>query len=187
MNPSGIITGLQWMSDARSRFTADPAASIVFAHIGKLDHHGLQRLIKVVETSCDANGDTGTVRKRLINVVVEGLENLHRHPSDDARASVIALLVCDHCRYRFATGNAVPAAIAAQLNLRLDIVNQMDDAELKEQYLKVLSNSSRTGNGGAGLGLFTMARRCERPITVRTTPIDGTDVYFGLELSIARN
>ena len=98
----------------------------------------------------------------------------------------MALLVDAADGYRFAMGNAMPCVTATAIEHRIGLLNEMDGAELKEQYLKLLANDARSEHGGAGLGLFTMARRSDRPMVVNAAVLDPSLAYLCLELKVAR-
>jgi len=159
---------------------------VVFEHRGALDHVMVEYLLETVETASLASDDTKPVRKGLINVLLEALENLCRHVHEADRDTSFARLVKTPVRYTLLIGNAVPAATAAVLHQRVDILNEMDNDDLKQHYLGLLVQEGRTANGGAGLGLVTIARKVDRPILVRTIPIDEQKVVFALSLDLVR-
>jgi hypothetical protein len=127
-----------------------------------------------------------TVRKRLFNVLVEGLENVHHHAVEGHRSSAFAVLVDTGDGYRLALGNSMPVARAALLTHRVEVLNSMDEADLKQHFMLMLGNDSRTERGGAGLGLLTMARKCHRPMVVRTFPMDQHSAYLVMEVAVLR-
>ncbi len=164
----------------------DPAWKLVFDHRGELDHGRLQQLLAHAEEASVRFGDTVTLRKRLFNVLVEGLENLNKHAPADHRNSAFAMLVERGDGYRMFIGNAVPLATAALLVHRVGILNEMEEVDLKEHFLRLLANDGRTGQGGAGLGLITMARKSARPMVMHTFPRDEQTAYFALEVTVLR-
>jgi hypothetical protein len=144
-------------------------------------------MVRVVDDASSGACDDPSVRRRLVSVVLEGLENLHHHAPDPERHSVVALLVANEGDYRLAIGNAMPAAVAARLTTLIDVVNGMEEEDLRQHFRRILANNGRTERGGAGLGLFTIARKCERPIGISTASIDGDLVFMGLEIRVARS
>lgn len=146
----------------------------------------MERLIALAEHSSLENGDATVTRKRLVSVLLEGLENLHHHPPPALRNTAMALLVDTADGYRFAMGNAMSNAMAASIEHRIDVFNDMSEADLKEHYLKLLANDARSEHGGAGLGLFTMARKSERPMVVRCSALDPAYAYLSLEIAVSR-
>lgn len=173
-----------WLDDARSRTMDVEGSRVVFAHHGPLDHDRIQELLAISEAESVRLEEGISTRKRMMNVLVEGLENVHRHALQTHRDAGFALLVRTANGYTVTFGNAVPLAMAALLTHRVGILNEMDDTDLKEHYLKLLANSARSDQGGAGLGLLTMARRCKRPIHVRTTKLCAQSALLTMELCV---
>jgi len=173
-----------WASSLAEAYCAGSAGEVIFAYCGTLDRPLLEELLARAEHQSLAANDPTPLRKRLYNVLVEGLENVHRHTPPELSDSGFALLVREGSTYRIALGNALPLAAATLLTHRVEILNDMDDADLREHYLKLLANEGRTERGGAGLGLLTMARKTARPMVARTIPRDQITAYVAVELSL---
>lgn len=176
--------GQHWLDDSLMRCRQEAPVQVVFAFHGGMDQDRVQELIAQAEASSLAREDGVSTRKRMINVLVEALENVHHHSLTSHRAAAFALLVRDPRGYRMAFGNAVPLASAALITHRVGILNEMDEADLKEHYLKLLSNSARSEHGGAGLGLLTMARKSVKPLTVRTSRLGPEAAFLTFELRV---
>ncbi|HOZ41495.1 MAG TPA: SiaB family protein kinase [Flavobacteriales bacterium] len=158
---------------------------VLFEHHGTVDHDVVQHLLTLAEHSSIAQNDPLALRKRLFNVLVEGLENLHHHAQDDLKDTAWAMVVRAKEGYRMTFGNAMPQAMATLLAHRVEILNDMSGSDLKAHYMQLLANDARTERGGAGLGLYTMARKCERPLITHWLPSDERTVHFALELKVA--
>jgi hypothetical protein len=159
---------------------------VIFEHQGAMDHTVVERLVAVSEEASVVANDPKPVRKRLVNVIVEALENLHRHVAEDDHATMYAKLVATAGRYRLVLGNVASTTTAALLMHRVGILNEMSADELKTHYLGLLGQEGRTERGGAGLGLVTMARRCARPIDLNATSVEAGKSYLVFELSVDR-
>lgn len=158
------------------------AGTVVFVHHGELDRHGMERLIEISEAHCIGSAVGVATRKRLLNLLVEGLENIRNHTPGDLAHTAFALLLFEPNGYRLFFGNAAPQVIIAALSHRIDILNEMDEADLREHHLKLLANEGRTERGGAGLGLLTMARKSTGPIITHAVPRDAMTAFLALEL-----
>jgi hypothetical protein len=169
-----------WADELAERYTK--AGSVVFAHRGTMDHEAKERLLAVAEQYSLAAKVGVSARKRLFNVLVEGLENVLHHTPKELTDTGFALLVFEEDAYRLVVGNAAPQVIVAQLSQRVAILNDMDEVDLREHHLKLLANDGRTERGGAGLGLLTMARRSTRPIVAHAFPRDRETTFVALEL-----
>lgn len=175
-----------WSGQAVGHLLMGEGYRQVFAHCGRVDHSVVERLLAEAESASLAAGDAVSVRKRLFNVLVEGLENVHVHAGEQFSETAFALLVDAGDGYRLAFGNALPMATAALLSHRVEILNSMEEADLKQHFMLMLGNNARTERGGAGLGLLTMARKSHRPMVVRTLPLNEGAAYFVMELAVMR-
>jgi Family of unknown function (DUF6272) len=178
--------GQQWLDDMQTKALVNPGATVVLAYAGAVDHTDVQRLVGQAEAASLLAEDPMPLRKRMMNVLVEGLENVYHHSLPSHREAAFLLVVRDAAGYRIAFGNAVPLAMAALITHRVGILNEMDEADLKEHYLKLLSNSARSEHGGAGLGLLTMARKSAKPIVVRTAKLCAEAAFLTLELQVLK-
>lgn len=174
-----------WSKDLVAGHLAGTDEAVVFLHEGPVDHVRLEQLIELAEARSMEAMDGVMLRKRLMNVLVEGLENVHRHTPPEMADTGFALLVRKGDGYRIVLGNALPSASAALLAHRVEILNAMDEADLREHYLKLLANTGRTERGGAGLGLLTLARKSTRPMVMHTAARDASTVHIAIELTLS--
>lgn len=169
-----------WSSDPREN------DGVLIHHVGPIDAGFIQGSLDLIESHSLRKSEPTVFRKRLFSVLVEGLENIHRHSSGAHNATAGLILAVDHNGYRMLLGNGMPRVMATMLAHRIELLNVMDDADLKDHFLKLLSNEGRTERGGAGLGLMTIARKSTRPLIFRSMDVDEHTVYGSLEVRIAR-
>ena len=181
---SGALLLQHWHTAIQAGFGFALSGDVVFEHSGPMDHANVDRSIRLAESFSLARSDHKGVRKRLINVLVEALENLSRHVDERDRDTTFARMERSAESYRLVVGNALPLAVAAVLMSRVDILNEMEEEDLKQHYMGLLRNDGRTANGGAGLGLVTMVRRSRRPVVARSYPINEHQALLVLELSV---
>ncbi|MEZ4739542.1 MAG: DUF6272 family protein, partial [Flavobacteriales bacterium] len=161
------------------------SAVLIFEHFGAMERDELERVVETVEAYARMANDPVPLRKRLVNVLVEALENVHCHTPPALIESGFARLIRENAGYRLLVGNALPSASAVLMAHRVEILNDMDEADLREHHLKLLANEGRTDRGGAGMGLLTMARRTNHAIQTHTVPRDSTTCFLLLELKLS--
>jgi hypothetical protein len=171
-------TGHHWLEQAKSRHLSEPGRHAVLAHGGRAVHGTTAALVREAEAFSQAMDDPISLRKRLINVMLEAVDNVGKHALGIQGDATYVLLLRDAQGYLLTTGNAVPMATATLLEHRMALLNGMDREDLREHYLKVLANSSRSDHGGAGLGLLTLARRCTRPIGLASEVLGPYTAYL---------
>ena len=161
-------------------------AVLVLSHHGALDAAGSEQAIERAESFSRDAGDATSVRKRLVNLLVEALGNLVRHVDEEGRPSVKVEVWQEQDHYRMLFCNDVPVTTAALLVHRIELLNEMDEEALKAHYTMLLANEGRTERGGAGLGLVTMARRSARPMHATACTRAEGRAYLCLELALER-
>lgn len=177
--------GQRWLEQARARMLTDPCAVVVIEHSGVVTGENLTSMVAKAEQHSLVMDDPTSIRKRMMQVLVEAVDNLNRHGLGLLGEATFALLVRDRLGYCLTTGNAVPHALAMVLSKRVEILNMMAQEDLKEHYLKLLSVPGRSANGGAGLGLFTLARKGRLPIMASFDSVGPFTSYFTLEVRIS--
>lgn len=176
--------GHRWLDRVKERYLADPSYEVVLEHRGLVDEKDVLRMVALAEGHSRERMDPGPVTKRLLNVLVEAMDNLNRHGMKILGDATFALLVRGPEGYRLATGNAVPCAVGAVLSERVSILNMMGPEDLKAHHLKLLSGRAWTAKGGAGLGLLTLARKCASPLTMACDRLGPFTSYFTLEMHV---
>ncbi len=178
--------GPRWLDKTKTRFLADPSAALILEHSGVVRPDAVSGMLEQAEVHSYANGDPVVLRKRLMHVLVEAVDNLSRHALGILGDASFALLVRDSAGYRMATGNAVPFATGMLLAHRVEILNMMAREDLKEHYMKLLAGDARSSNGGAGLGLLTLARKSAGPLLASSDTLGPFTSYFTLEMRVGR-
>ena len=183
-NISFSETGLRSLARIRSRYMAEPLSVLVFEHLGAVGSDDIPRMLALAEDHSQSLNDPVPVTKRLMNVLVEAVDNLNRHCSGRLGDATFALLVRDRFGYRLATGNVVPCVTGAMLSERGTILNMMGKEDLKAHYMKILTGAARSSNGGAGLGLLTLARKGQPPLVMSCDRLSPFTSYFTLEVRV---
>lgn len=176
--------GHRWLDRVKARYLTDPACEVIMEHRGIVDEADVVRLVALAEDHSRSHKDPGAVTKRLLNVLLEAIDNLNRHGMRIMSDATFALLVRDATGYRLATGNAVPCAVGAVLAERVSILNMMGPDDLKAHHLKLLSGQAWTARGGAGLGLLKLARKSATPLEMACDRLGPFTSFFTLELRI---
>ncbi|MBK7947030.1 MAG: hypothetical protein IPJ85_17735 [Flavobacteriales bacterium] len=186
-NQGSTSFGEHWPKEVLDAALNGSRQDAVFRFSGKVSHSDVEALVRSTEDFSVGANDGVVVRKRLLNVLVEALENVRLHAESELAHTAFALLHCGPDAYRLVVGNAVPSATAELLQSRVELINGMTEADMKEHYLKLLSNSGRTEKGGAGLGLITLARKGARPVIAKSHPRDGTTRFLTVEVRVLRD
>ncbi len=185
--PESESLGAQWPERVLRAAINGGGDEVVLQHRGAITHEDIEGMVRRVEAHSLASSDGVVARKRLLNVLVESLENIRVHADPELAHTSFALLLAEPGAYRLIAGNALPAATAELLLHRTDVINQMTEADMKEHFLRLLSSEGRTERGGAGLGLITIARKSAKPVLAHSIPRDEESRYLLLEVRVLRD
>jgi hypothetical protein len=78
------------------------------------------------------------------------------------------------------SGNIVGAEDQPGLDGRLTEIKAADAAGLRKLFKERLRADTRDVNGGAGMGLIEIARRCAEPLQYAFHPVDDAHSFFCL-------
>lgn len=90
-DPSTVMAPGHWADGLAMPYAR--SASVVFEHRGAMDHARMERLLEMAEAHSVEAKVGVAARKRLFNVLVEGLENIRTHAPEDLRGTAFAQLL----------------------------------------------------------------------------------------------
>ncbi|HTL80343.1 MAG TPA: SiaB family protein kinase [Bacteroidia bacterium] len=160
-------------------------------YLGEIDEDLISSFVSLVESRPHFLVLPRNARRRLVNAVVECLQNIQNYtpPIPHPKAgSVVFMQRFSLTEYGVSCGNIMRTDEVADLKRKLDNINSADPEVLRNMYMqqmeRTLTDGSRTS---AGLGLLEIARAVNGPITYRFVPMDGGYTFFGVELFLSLN
>ncbi len=134
---------------------------VIFSFQGQVSEQLLVSVLDVMEKNfSEMEGET-KLKKKVINVLVECIQNLYHHKEiiDNESTQVLLLVVKKEDGFYIQTGNYIDKHKGIELKDRLLKVNSFSKDELKEYYQKTLNEGFISEKGTAGLGLIDIARK----------------------------
>ena len=132
-----------------------------------------------------------TIRK-VYHVMVECLQNIYRHSDDPIKSRKgrkkhgIFMVGHDKNGYIISTGNVIENSKIEAVRSSLDLVNSLDEMEIKELYKKQITSGILSDKGGAGLGFIDISKKTGNPLEYRFENIDENKSFFILKTYIAK-
>lgn len=157
---------------------------------GVLDYTTMDSLINQVEEEMRCNEKVVSVRKKVINIVIECVENIYKHSKiiDTERFTekfpVTFILLSNANEYVVEIKNVIDAYSEKIISKKLNFINYVDKNALKEEYCKIISRGEISDKGGAGLGLIDIAIKSGNPVQYKFYPIDDVYSYFEMFVNI---
>ncbi|RLD68737.1 MAG: hypothetical protein DRI95_02195 [Bacteroidetes bacterium] len=150
-----------------------------------------KRILSLTETSLIEKEEPRILKKKIYNIMVEGLQNITRHQADDKidvnnNYGVFALKR-ESGKYFITIGNLVEKKLIEELSQKIENVNKLSKDELKQYYKEVLLHGKISERGGAGLGLIDMARKSGNKLLYSFEEIDDNHSYFYMHTEVMAN
>jgi hypothetical protein len=158
--------------------------NVILIYHGNFDQDMIKSVLGMTERKLNQEKVDENVKKRLFNVMIEGLQNIAKHQMIHEAQYPFLLISKDDIGYHILTGNYITNSKIELVKGRIDKVNSMNKDELKEYYKQARLNSVISNVGGAGLGFIDMARKSGNPMGYKFTPANGDRSLFILHNTI---
>ncbi len=150
-------------------------------------------ILNLVETGFVQSTDKKAVRRKIYNVMVEGLQNVIKHQAnpDDAVDNLqgVFILKREQEKYLFTTCNLIENKNIESLSQQIEHVNKLDKYELKDYYKKILVDGTLSSKGGAGLGLIDICLKSGSKLSYSFETVNDiySFFYFHSEIASSKN
>jgi hypothetical protein len=143
---------------------------------------------KMHREDCDAR-----VVRRVFSILIETAHNIFKYSTEQVsseespKSTGVGLIgIGKHELDTFVvfSGNIVSSEEADDIRQRLELINSMSREELRKSYSAQLKGGTVSANGGAGLGLYEVARKSERPIDFSFSDLDNGNKFFEMKVYV---
>ncbi len=183
------------MVDALSIFNIMEKDNIIMSFKGEINSDIITRVLQMAEDKLD--NEKNSVKKKIYNILVEGLQNLYHHTEDFAlksqdnllgdSKSALLLIWYEGDYYYIQTGNYILNENIAALKERLDKINAMTKDELRDFYKEILNNNHISEKGGASLGMIDIARKSGEKLDFQFTKLNNDVSFFDFKVKVKKN
>lgn len=164
--------------------------NIMLSFKGDMSTDLLTSILQIIENKLDRFGESPRVKKRIFNILVECLQNLHHHIEQPSKKmatdtpSVIVMVAKNIDGYAIITGNFMLDNNADVLKRRLEQINGMNQDEVKDLYKSVLADGKMSEKGGGGLGMIDIARKSGEKLEYGFIPFGDGSSFFSLNVKV---
>jgi hypothetical protein len=168
------------------------SGDVILAYNGSITAEWINGVLESVEGKLDNVNEDGKIKKKMYNVLVEGLQNLYHHVDDlpqnmtDLFTHKFGVVVIKKIEgsYIVSLGNFVVSSKAQYLKDKIDKINSLTEEELKDMYKFILNHQKLSAKGGGGLGLLDMARKTGNKLEYTFFEFDNEFSFFNLDVKI---
>ncbi|MFT7230948.1 MAG: hypothetical protein ACI8TA_000150 [Cyclobacteriaceae bacterium] len=171
--------------------------NIILMYKGELTFDLVTSMIATLEERLEELEENRKVKKKFYNVATECIQNLYYHldevntdevwvSSYDSRSALI-LISARKRFYSLQTGNYVPSNKIAEIQSRLDNINNVKPEDLRDLYKKVLEEQGFSEKGTGGLGFIDIARKTGgQKLRYKFQQVTENVSYFTLQVRLPR-
>ena len=172
----------------RDRYVKEDSLTIVMSHCGVFSQDLVNSLGEGAEEILISSNEKRQMIRKIFSVLIEVLQNIkiHGEPTkENVKSGILVLAKGEDC-YKITFGNLILNDFVPSMEERLTELNQLDEVELKERYMKVLSEGILSNKGGAGLGFITMRMKAKSNLNFHFQKVSEDKSVFTFELIIKR-
>ena len=170
-------------------FAGSKEGYVVMSHFGEFSQDLVNSLSEGLEYIMQSKNAPKTITKRMFSIMIEGLQNIRLHGTKNLVNKKLGhvMIMENEGAYSVSFGNIVDVESKHILSEHLTKLNNMDSSEVKEFYLKTLSNGVMTEKGGAGLGFITIALKAKSKIDYNFVDYEQNTFYFEMRVTLANS
>ena len=128
------------------------------------------------------------IKKRTYSLIVECIENICKHSALKMSADIAVqphiVVRNEENKITITAGNSITEDKREKLTNRLESVNRMTVAELRELHEARINIKPEKGANGAGLGFICMAFKSGNKLNYNFYPRDSGYLYFEVQISL---
>lgn len=167
--------------------------NIICAYHGDFNYNVINSLLITIKNKLNQNEHLKRAAKKTYKVVVECLENVHKHSNVSAEQkddgsqffrTGFFVLVEDKNGYKVTVGNFINNENQDELEQKIIQVNKLNNEELKKTYNEVLMSTSISEKGGASLGIIDMVLKSGSKLNYTFHKHNSSASFFVLEVNI---
>jgi hypothetical protein len=137
---------------------------VIYVFHGEFNYKLVNTLLTDIKKELSLYQEKKRAAKKTYKVLVECLENIHRHTSkptimDEHLNEGVFTLLQNETGFSVVVGNVIQSSEVEPIKSRIEEVNLMDAEMLKLRYREMIKGATISDKGGAGLGLIDMAMK----------------------------
>jgi hypothetical protein len=160
--------------------------NIILAYGGEIQNGVVSNIMSLIDNNMNLEKNN-LLKKRVLQVVVECIQNIERHAGEflDAKRKASFLVFKKDNEYMVSFCNHISNSNIDGLKAKIDKINSFTKEELSSFYKTSLRENTISDKGGAGLGLIEISRKSGSKINYVFKKIDDVDSTFSLMVKIA--
>jgi serine phosphatase RsbU (regulator of sigma subunit) len=165
---------------------------ILLSFEGKMSQGVLIALVETLKERLAANTNDAMqhMTRKIYGVFVELAQNIQNHSLEKVLVNEqqigIGIIVIreDDLKFVISSGNKLLTSDAEKLRRYCDLINELDEDDLKKMYKEKLRMARKQEVIGAGIGLIEIIRKSNHPIGYAIQTVDEDTQFFTLSVNL---
>ena len=167
---------------------------VIINYEGSFKFDTIEKLLSATKADLTAKETNIKTKKRVLNIMVECLENIYKHAEkiineshfnkEDFNKFYKFVLEKEDNNFYITAANPILNKNVEVIKNKIEEANSLDKEQLKELYASKINNSMISERGGAGLGIIDIALKSENKIKYTFTKIDDFFSYYELKIKV---
>lgn len=177
------------MDNLYQEYQSKSMKDVILSYHGEITYDMVKSMLEMLMNKLDNIVGVPKVKKKVVNIMVEMLENLVKHVStldNSQNKHVIVSVWSQNDVYHVATGNYVSDAEKVYLTDWINKINGFSHEDLRAFFKKNLAESELSERGGAGLGFIDIARKSKQKLQFQFDATGRNQHFFTLQVSIVK-
>jgi hypothetical protein len=182
------------LDDLRNLRKTVASERILFSYRGEITQELMVYFLRIVDKKLISSKESPLIRRRILNIMIESLQNAVKHARDWYNESEIAreneaifLLSRRDDKYLLINGNAVKNDVKPFIERKIENINSLSSDKQRKLFRNIIKYGVYGSKGGAGLGFVDMARKSGDLINFDFEEIDEKYSYFTYLITLDRN
>jgi len=166
---------------------------VFFTYDGNIASGHINSILEKVEEKIAEVTDSNKLKRKILNIMVEGLQNLFHHSDDvpeeltDTLGTRYGMVIITNTDdgFRLTFANFVSSDKEKYLTEKIEKINSMSEDELKEMYKFILNYQKLSSKGGGGLGLIDMARKSDKKLAYGFYHFNEKYCFYRLDIFVS--
>ncbi|MBI9031410.1 hypothetical protein JEZ13_05365 [bacterium] len=166
---------------------------IQFSYKGPITQEVLISLGDTIKEKLHRDDCDVRVVRKVFSVLVEAAHNILRYSSEQTDLShnnrttgigLIGIGKTEANLFVIFSGNIISQKDKDIIEKKISFINSLSRKDLQESYKTQLRKHPISEDGSAGLGLFEVARKSDRPIEYNFSQLDTNKIFFELKIFV---
>lgn len=162
---------------------------VIVSYAGALNMDIVSSVMNLSEVTLLAQAIKLKQRKSLINIVIEGLQNVLHHTIEDSNFNgqhrdCLVMIGKEDAHLCVYIGNYIKATHIPILRQKLESLQAMTSEELHRYYLETLDKDTFPTKGGAGLGWIRIFLDSNRAVSYHFEKVNEQYSFFGFTAKV---